>query len=120
VNYKVYIPLIITQNSKILINKLPVEDFPKGYPRFSVLMAAHDSFQIFRRFFLLRTRLLLISQDKLVCLEKKLERIDREEASSFFLASCRRDRNIERESVIKEMHSALATYGEFTLFHIQT
>ncbi|KAN0070454.1 hypothetical protein V8E54_011323 [Elaphomyces granulatus] len=51
------------------------------YPRFSALMAAHDSFQALRRFSNLRTRLLLLSQDRAAQLEKKLDKIDRDESS---------------------------------------
>ncbi|KAI9767485.1 MAG: hypothetical protein M1839_004496 [Geoglossum umbratile] len=88
-----------------------VEDYPKGYPRFSALMAAHDSFRVMRRFSNSRTRLLLLSQDRVVQLEKKLDKIDREESSPLFLASSRRDKNEERQAVLSDLRDALKTYG---------
>ncbi|KAF8847730.1 hypothetical protein BDZ45DRAFT_665461 [Acephala macrosclerotiorum] len=89
-----------------------IEDYPKGYPRFSALIAAHDSFQILRRFSNLRARLLLLSQDEVAQLEKKLDKIDREESSPLFLGSSRRDKNEERKSVIDDLRGALKTYDE--------
>ncbi|EYB34256.1 hypothetical protein FG05_35209 [Fusarium graminearum] len=49
----------ITKPSRIIM-----EDYPKGYPRFSALMAGHETFHILRRFSNVRMRLLLIAQDK--------------------------------------------------------
>lgn len=88
-----------------------VEDYPKGYPRFSALMAAHDSFQVIRRFSNLRTRLLLLSQDRVAQLEKKLDKIDRDESSPLFLGCSRRDKNEERQCVLSGLRDALKTYG---------
>jgi hypothetical protein len=90
----------------------PVEDYPNGYPRFSALMAAHDSFLVARRFSQLRTRLLLLSQDRVAELEERLDKIDRDEARTMYLGSRRRDRNEERLSIIADLHEALKTYGE--------
>lgn len=90
-----------------------VEDFPDGYPRFSALMAAHDSFLVTRRFSQLRTRLLLLEQDRVAELEEKLNKIDRDETRKFFLGSRRRDRNEERLSVIAELKEALKSYGRY-------
>ncbi|KAF3929544.1 hypothetical protein ABW19_dt0204734 [Dactylella cylindrospora] len=91
-------------------NRLQIEDYPNGYPRFAALMAADSSFQIFRRFSALRTRLLLLSQDHISQLEEKLNTIDSAEASPLFLASRRRDRNEERRTVISELQGALRDY----------
>jgi hypothetical protein len=63
-------------------------------------MAAHDSFNIFRRFSVLRTRLLLLAQDKITVLEDRLNKIDQEESSPLFLACSRKDRNADRKAVI--------------------
>lgn len=78
-------------------------------------MAAHDSFHVFRRFSNLRIRLLLLAQDNLTLLEKKLDKIDRDEISPLFLACNRRDINMERRSVLTEIQDALVTYGEFAV-----
>ena len=88
-----------------------LEDHPSGYPRFSALMTSHDGFLIFRRFSNLRTRLLLLAQDRVALLEKKLDRIDREETAPLFLACSRRDGNAARQAVLSQIQEALAAYG---------
>jgi hypothetical protein len=74
-------------------------------------MASHDGFLIFRRFSNLRTRLLLLAQDRVAQLEKILNRIDEEEIAPLFLACSRRDKNTARQAVLSEIQEALATYG---------
>ncbi|KAI1086078.1 caspase domain-containing protein [Rostrohypoxylon terebratum] len=98
------------QLSKFLSELTTLEDYPSGYPRFSALIASHDSFHICRRFSNLRTRLLLIKQDKLSLLEKQLEKLDREEVTPLSLGSSRRDTNKERSSVLSEIDKALVDY----------
>ncbi|KAF5232307.1 hypothetical protein FAUST_8769 [Fusarium austroamericanum] len=88
-----------------------VEDYPKGYPRFSALMATHEDFHILRRFSNVRMRLLLVSQDRVAQLEEKLDKIDKDEDSPLFLASVRRDKNEERRKVLVELQEALDSYG---------
>jgi hypothetical protein len=88
-----------------------VEDYPRGYARFSALIASHVSFHLCRRFSNLRARLLLLKQDRLSLLEKRLEKIDRDEANVLFLGSSRRDSNSERRSVLSEIDAALSDYG---------
>ncbi|KAF2176027.1 hypothetical protein K469DRAFT_743122 [Zopfia rhizophila CBS 207.26] len=90
-----------------------VEDYRPGYPRFSALVAAHNSFLICRRFSNLRTRLLLLKQDKLSMLEQQLEDIDANERAPLFLGSSRDDRNEERSSTISDIDNALADYDNF-------
>ncbi|KAF7591364.1 hypothetical protein BBP40_001642 [Aspergillus hancockii] len=89
-----------------------IDDFPTGYPRFSALIAAEDSFQIYRRFANLRTRLLLYKQDSLSVLEKQLESIDFEEKAPLFLGSRRLDRNQERKDVLSEINVELLEYDD--------
>ena len=74
-------------------------------------MASHDGFHVFRRFSNLRMRLLLLAQDNVVQLEKKLDRIDHDEKAPLFLACSRRDKNKERQDVLVEIREALTTYG---------
>ncbi|KAJ0130257.1 hypothetical protein HZ326_16466 [Fusarium oxysporum f. sp. albedinis] len=73
------------------------EALPPGYPRFAALLASHRSFLLCRRFSTLRTRLLLLKQDRLAILEKQL----------------RRDANRERHAVISKIDGALADYDSF-------
>ena len=91
---------------------LVVEDHPNGYPRYSALVASHDSFFLCRRFSTLRARLLLLKQDKLSILEQKLEAIDRNERNPLRLGSSRVDDNAERAAILSEIDSALADYGK--------
>ncbi|KAL9609814.1 MAG: hypothetical protein Q9167_005441 [Letrouitia subvulpina] len=93
----------------------PLEDSPQGYPRFSALVGAHDSFQICRRFLALRVRLLLMKQDKLTALEEDLHHLDQEERCGLFLGSFRSDRNLKRKEILNQVDTALAEYGLLTL-----
>ena len=94
-----------------LLTNLSVEDYRPGYPRFSALVAAHNSFHICRRFSNLRARLLFLKQDKLSMLEEQLERIDSVERAALFLGSSRDDTNDERRAVLSDIDAALADYG---------
>ncbi|KAK3984183.1 hypothetical protein QBC44DRAFT_337438 [Cladorrhinum sp. PSN332] len=89
---------------------MQIEDYPPGYPRFSALIGSHVSFHLCRRFSSLRARLLLLKQDRLSLLEKRLEKIDREEVALLSLGSSRDDTNSERISVLSEIDAALADY----------
>ncbi|KAK4233730.1 caspase domain-containing protein [Achaetomium macrosporum] len=90
-----------------------IEDYPNGYPRYSALIASHDTFQICRRFTRLRTRLLLVKQDKLSVLEKQLDKLDRDEDVLLRLGSSREDDNPQRQSVLAQIDNALADYDTF-------
>ncbi|KAM6487649.1 hypothetical protein HDV62DRAFT_350364 [Trichoderma sp. SZMC 28011] len=94
-----------------------IEDFPPGYPQFSALVASHNSFHICRRFSTLRTRLLLLKQDRLSILERQLEKIDRNEKAMLSLGSCRVDKNEDRRVVLTEIDDALADYDAFLERH---
>ncbi|KAH7323188.1 hypothetical protein B0I35DRAFT_350816, partial [Stachybotrys elegans] len=87
-----------------------VEDEPQGYPRFTALISSHQSFQIYRRFCALRTRLLLYDQDRLARLEDQLQRIDENEEEPLYLGSYRHDTNAERKAVVQEIKEALREY----------
>ncbi|PNP44348.1 hypothetical protein TGAMA5MH_03954 [Trichoderma gamsii] len=91
--------------------------FPQGYPRFSALIASHRSFHLCRRFSALRTRLLLVKQDRLTVLEKRLEKLDRGEVAKLSLGTCRADKNEDRHAVLAEMDAALADYDAFLERH---
>jgi hypothetical protein len=90
------------------LNSILVEDFPPGYPQFSALISSHSTFQVYRRFVRLRSRLLLYKQDE-------LDLIDRQENRVIFLGNRRRDRNDERIQVMKKIDQELAEYGMLTL-----
>lgn len=88
----------------------PVEDYPQGYPRYSALVASDEAFYIFRGFSHLRSRLLLLKQDKLVVLEKRLRELDDTETVPLFLGASREDENRERLQVLDEIDVALSDY----------
>lgn len=90
-----------------------VEDFPRGYPQYSALIGSHPSFHVYRRFSSLRARLLLLQQDKLSVLEKKLADVDQAEPRKLFLGSLRADVNQQRSELMREINVALREYGEF-------
>ena len=75
-------------------------------------MATHTSLQMFRSFSVLRTRLLLLTQNRIARLEKELEKIDREEPKPLSLACSRMDGNLDRESVLSSIKAGIAEYGK--------
>ncbi|EFQ34255.1 uncharacterized protein GLRG_09399, partial [Colletotrichum graminicola M1.001] len=95
-------------------HKLVVEDYPAGYPRFAALVAADDSFFVFRRFLRLRARILLLKQDNLSVLEAKLDQLDEDEESPLFLGKSRCDKNEARRALLHEIESGLVDYDSFT------
>ncbi|KAK4247053.1 hypothetical protein C7999DRAFT_41578 [Corynascus novoguineensis] len=90
---------------------ISVENYPSGYPQYSALISSCDFFFTFRSFRQLRARLLLSRQDEIGVLEARLNQIDQEEASPFYLGSHRGDRNTTRAEVLTQIHSKLADYG---------
>ncbi|KAK0727691.1 hypothetical protein B0T26DRAFT_672329 [Lasiosphaeria miniovina] len=77
---------------------MQVEDYPRGYPQYSALIAAHDPFHICRRFSNLRIRLLLLKQDEVLVLEKRLSEIDERVLSDIDSALKDYDAFVERNS----------------------
>jgi hypothetical protein len=75
-------------------------------------MEAHSGFMMCRRFTRLRARLLLLKQDRIGCLEEQLDKIDRDEPLPVFLGKSRGDTNLERLSILSQIDSSLADYGE--------
>jgi hypothetical protein len=88
-----------------------VEDYRPGYPRFTALVSTYDRFFVCRRFDKLRSRLLLLKQDRLSQLERRLEQVDQQEVSPLFLGMSRSDRNMDRISLLSEIEFCLADYG---------
>jgi hypothetical protein len=76
------------------------------------LIAAEATFHICRRFSTLRARLLLLKQDNVSVLEKKLEQVDRDEKAQLFLGKSRADKNVKRQEILGEIDTALADYGD--------
>ncbi|KAF5620222.1 hypothetical protein F52700_11542 [Fusarium sp. NRRL 52700] len=101
-----------TQLSRIAIK---VEDYPRGYPQFSSLISSHESFFVARRFLNVRARLLLLKQNRVVELESKLHKIDRDEDRPLFLGSCQRDQNQDRAKAVAELDEALEDLGKIIL-----
>ncbi|KAK1456148.1 hypothetical protein CMEL01_16560, partial [Colletotrichum melonis] len=90
-----------------------VEDYRAGYPRFAALIAANDSFLVFRRFLQPRARILLRKQDRLSVLEEQLNQLDENEESPLFLGKSRCDKNEARRTLLQEMELCLADYDRF-------
>ncbi|KAI4603138.1 hypothetical protein KJ359_005930 [Pestalotiopsis sp. 9143b] len=89
-----------------------IEDYPTGYPRLTALIGSHRTFHIFRRFVNLRTRLLLLKQDRLTVLEEQLAKVDTEETNLLSLGSVRADSNDTRKNLIVDIDAALVEYDE--------
>ncbi|KAF2626793.1 hypothetical protein BU25DRAFT_72116 [Macroventuria anomochaeta] len=89
-----------------------IEKYQPGYPRFAALISSHAPFFLCRRFSRLRARVLLKKQDRLSMLEERLDEIDDKETSLLFLGKSRIDKNAARLSLLEDIESALADYGE--------
>lgn len=63
----------------------------------------------------MRTRLLLLKQDRLRQLEQQLEELDSDESRKPFLYSIKHDGNAQRKQVLAELDAALADYGRLRL-----
>jgi len=94
-----------------MANGPAVEQYRKGYPRYSALISAHEPWFVFRRFKRLRARLLLLKQDRLSSLEAKLDSIDENETRPLYLGVSRVDRNEERWQILSEIDTHMASYG---------
>lgn len=94
-----------------------VEEYREGYPRYTALLSAHKPYFVCRPFNKLRARLLLLKQDRLDILEKRLEEIDNQEPAPLFLGKSRFDRNEARKEVLAEIETCLEEYGIFSRFH---
>jgi hypothetical protein len=89
-----------------------IERLPPGYPQFTALIGSHATFNVARRFNVVRARLLLIKQQKVETLEKQLRELDLNESQELYLGSLRADKNAERIRILEELDTALASYGE--------
>ena len=98
-----------------------VEDFPDGYPRFAALMDSDINTRLYRRFGLIRNRLLLHKQDKIAELSEKLSDQDRaDEISHPERLWCRRyDEELGDESpraeILRSLGKALEEYDALLL-----
>lgn len=88
-----------------------MEEYPRGYPRLAALQSSDPVFAMFRRFTTLHTRVLLLAQDELCSLEKKLQAIDAAERTQLYLSSREHDANTDRRSIISEIKLKLREYG---------
>lgn len=98
--------------TSIVLTQEIVESSPLGYPQFSTLVGAHPNFSVFRRFSVVRARLLLRKQQRVAALEKQLEELDLQEPRPLYLGSFEADANATRLQVLKELDEALADYGK--------
>lgn len=74
---------IVTQfNTKSVIDKRTVEEYPEGFPQAAAFLNADPTFAIYRRFNRGRTRIILQLQAQLMMLEKKLDQYDKEMAEN--------------------------------------
>lgn len=94
----------------------PVDDYPGGYPQFSALISAHSPFFICRQFRTVRSRLLLLKQDRISILEERLNNIDATEKKRIYLGKSRADKNTARIDVLAELEARISDYDQF-LYH---
>ncbi|OTA53990.1 hypothetical protein K449DRAFT_469683 [Hypoxylon sp. EC38] len=89
-----------------------IEDYPRGYPRMAAFQSSDMAFTMFRRFTLLHVRALLLAQDEICSLERKLHDIDEKERTQLYLSSRAYDENRERKMVIEEIKTKLREYDD--------
>ena len=56
-------------------------------------------------------RMLLLKQDRISELERRLNDVDKEEQAELFLGNRRRDKNAERLEIWEKLKTALQVYG---------
>lgn len=56
--------------------------------------------------------MLLLQQDEIRVLEKKLKALDRDEKHTIFLGCRREDKNLKRKKILETLDVALAKYGK--------
>ncbi|KAI0879576.1 hypothetical protein GGS24DRAFT_2992 [Hypoxylon argillaceum] len=87
-----------------------IESFRRGYPRVSAFMDSEQKFIMFRHFGRLHARVLLHKQDQLAEIESRLDHVDQEEPTEFFLACNRQDPSHERRALLDEAEKKLREY----------
>ncbi len=88
---------------------------PNGYPNVATFLDSDESFLIYRRFGYLQARLLLDEQDELQALERKLDKMDTDDASNHPLRLQTRDLKEEdaapRRKLLKQIKEKYLEYG---------
>lgn len=74
-------------------------------------MNSDPDFLMFRKFGQLHNRLLLYRQDELTELEERLNKLDEEETTAYFLCSRRHDLSHNRRELMTEIQTSLKQYG---------
>lgn len=100
----------------LLIHIFSIENYRFEYFRFSILIAAQNSFHFCRRFINFRVCLFLLKQNRLSVLKKKFDQIDFEKKNVLFFQNCRRDVNEKRKFVFIKIDVALMNYDIFFYF----
>jgi hypothetical protein len=107
----------ISSESQLLTQR-EVDDKPWkyiGYEGYSNFLASETDFLAFRRFGVVSTRIILRLQDRVVILQEKLEKLDRQfnrrEAEDIHNGSFRQE-DKEREQVLDELQIALSEYSK--------
>ena len=98
-----------------------VESHPDGYPRLAALMDSDINTRLYRRFGLIRNRLLLHKQDQIMELSEKLHNLDKADETSYpDRLYCRRyDKELGEESqrtqVLQSLQNHLEEYDAMLL-----
>ncbi|OTA84864.1 hypothetical protein M434DRAFT_36269 [Hypoxylon sp. CO27-5] len=88
-----------------------IDSFRRGYPRLSAFVDSDRNFVMFRCFGRLHARILLHRQADLIEMESRLEQIDLEEKTEYFLACSREDPSVERRELFNRAEKKLAEYN---------
>ncbi|KAF2847097.1 hypothetical protein T440DRAFT_540300 [Plenodomus tracheiphilus IPT5] len=103
---------------------VPLQNYPRGYPRQAAFQASEHSFSIYRGFDYLHSRVILEMQDELRCLEENLQELDESDnnpersrclsSRAFDLKQSKRDGKhcSERATLLSTIRDKLVNYDE--------
>lgn len=99
----------------------PVEDCPEGYPRLAAFLSSDQNFTLYRGFSYLHSRVLLDLQEDIACLERELDRRDKEDEANGERRRLRcvdqdrakgRNEDRPRQEILADIKSKLIEYGQ--------
>ncbi|KAH9869038.1 hypothetical protein J1614_008115 [Plenodomus biglobosus] len=106
---------------------VPLQSYPRGYPRQAAFQASEHSFSIYRGFEYLHSRVILEMQDELRCLEDNLQELDESDnnpdrdrclsSRAFDLKQAKKDGKLcsERATLLSTIRDKLISYDEIMM-----
>jgi hypothetical protein len=102
-----------------LIRSVPVDDFPRGFPRLAALLSADDDLMMFRGFRRIHSRVLLQMEVEITQLENALDKLDKEDDADpnmwYRLSNTEHDEDWDprQKELFDQLLTKLKEYGEW-------